>query len=220
MIFPLADCDLYTYWETHNSPLMDGLKNPQQDHMFWITAQITGIVSALTVIHNVGSAYNPSRNLGRHGDLKADNILCFQSSTGPYGTLVLSDFGLSSLRKQTTELREATRDKIMAFTPGYRPPECDMEHNIARSRRSDIWSLGCLLLEMACWILKGRNGLADFHHARTVVSPTTGVVSSVYFEVNQMDTADGKFEFGIKKEVTNVRQLSFSIVQPLLHSPH
>jgi serine/threonine protein kinase len=209
MLFPLADCDLYTFWETHDGPLMDGSKaSSPVDDMFWITTQITGLVSALTVIHNVGSAYHPNRGFGRHGDIKADNILCLQSCTNPRGTLVLSDFGLSSSHKETTQLRKSKDTVTIAFTPAYRPPECDIDLPKPISRLSDIWNLGCLLLEMACWILGGKDELTRFHSIRTVVSAATGAASSVYFEVKQ--TEGKNFEFRIKREVTNVGQLSSS----------
>lgn len=205
MLFPLADCDLYTFWETNDGPLMGGSKTSTTDDMLWISTQITGLVSALTVIHNVGAAHHPDRPFGRHGDIKSDNVLCFPSCTHPRGILVLSDFGLSSSHRVNTANRKNTTTKTMAFTPAYRPPEYDIKFaNKATSRRSDIWSLGCLLLEMICWILGGKDSLTKFHSFRTVVSAATGAASSVYFEAHQ--TEGENYEFSVKKEVRWVRQ--------------
>ena len=42
------------------------------------------------------------------------------------------------------------------MTPEYRTPEVDTE-NLGVSRTFDIWGLGCVIAEMACWILGGNN---------------------------------------------------------------
>jgi len=203
LILPLATCDLYTFWEIHDGPLMTSVSKAPTADLLWVATQITGLVSALTVIHNVGPAYSPGRPYGRHGDIKSDNILCFPSPINSLGTLVLSDFGLSSSHKQNTDKREKTGEKTVAFTPAYRPPESDIESRLqGASRRSDIWSFGCLLLEMACWILGGKDALINFHSIRTVVSAATGAASSVYFEVNKLE--DTTHEFRVKKEVIEV----------------
>jgi serine/threonine protein kinase len=162
----------------------------------WITAQILGIVDAIALLHK--------ENI-RHGDIKPENILCFQSTTDSTMNLVLADFGLGRLHNLPTQLR-GQHTVTMAFTIAYRAPESDMYGEV-RSRAYDIWGLGCLFLEMAGWIL-GR--LDELQRIRR-----KGGVEEAFFDV---DTADqflaypGRMHdrqglFSIKPEVTRVSEV-------------
>ncbi len=44
----------------------------------------------------------------------------------------------------------------------YEPPEAEVGQNEPRSRRYDVWSMGCIYLEFAIWLLRGENGLQRF----------------------------------------------------------
>lgn len=69
------------------------------------------------------------------------------------------------------------------------------ESRRATSRSYDIWSLGCVFLEMAAWILGDLRGLEMARMNKGVEEP--------FFEAQQ--TVDGKYLFSIKKSVTEVR---------------
>ncbi|TPX17029.1 uncharacterized protein E0L32_012321 [Thyridium curvatum] len=83
-------------------------------------------------------AYLHQQNV-RHNDIKPQNILVLDSR------VYLSDFGTS--RAWGTEGESTTRGKHSGYTPRYCAPET-LETG-ARNTASDIWSLGCVFLEMA-----------------------------------------------------------------------
>lgn len=122
--------------------------------------------------------------------------MCFESVVDLRKTLVLTDFGLSSLHKVDTAQRRHPTE-VGAVTLVYRAPESDMkdESRRATSRSYDIWSLGCVFLEMAAWILGDLRGLEMARMNKGVEEP--------FFEAQQ--TVDGKYLFSIKKSVTEVR---------------
>ena len=80
-----------------------------------------------------------------HGDLKPENILRFKQDSQWLGKLQISDLGLAKQHQERTSLREvATAEKLGSTR--YEPPESytDRETKKARSRRYDIWSMGCI----------------------------------------------------------------------------
>ncbi|KAK3316874.1 kinase-like domain-containing protein [Apodospora peruviana] len=198
LIFPWAERDLESYWEEYNGPLMSGRSN--EDNMFWIAKQITGITSALAHIHNPGPVSSSNRKYGRHGDIKPSNILCFRTNVEDQKTLVLTDFGSTSLNSQLS--RSNIPARYLPRSPTYRAPECDMEGGLI-SRSSDIWQLGCVLLEMAAWILGGWAEVDRFTKCRTT-EEITDIRSDCFFQILHKDD---KFSFEVKPQVTSVRQV-------------
>ena len=116
-----------------------------------------GLASALEALHEVNC---------RHGDLKPDNILNFKNDKGE-SVLVIADLGVSKFHNVVTGLRpDETRTK--ATTPSYEGPEV-YEHEgkgVARSRTYDIWSMGCIFLEFAIWLLYDCKAILSFRDSR------------------------------------------------------
>jgi serine/threonine protein kinase len=83
----------------------------------------------------------------RHKDIKPENILVEEG-----GNVLLTDFGISHNWSET--LRTTTRGPT-ARTSIYCAPEVTDEEE-SRSSSSDIWSLGCVFLEMAT-VLQGNS---------------------------------------------------------------
>ncbi|KAI3336957.1 kinase-like domain-containing protein [Xylariaceae sp. AK1471] len=167
LLFPWADGNLHDFWQR---------EHPTDDHTLyiWMAEQCYGIARGLSFIHN----YQPSWDkfklprqeremmFGRHGDLKPQNILYFRRSgaLNDMGTLKIADFGLSRFHSHHTGTRSKNRG--LAVSPTYRPPECDAVAVRSISRSFDIWTLGCIYLEFVVWLLYGAEGLRAFSEDR------------------------------------------------------
>lgn len=99
--------------------------------------------------------------------MKPENILCFDDLSKEHSgqihscILVIADVGLSRSHDKLTEFRKgATRTK--SGTIKYEPPETELQPNEPRSRRYDVWSLGCIYLEFFIWLLYGPEELDHF----------------------------------------------------------
>ncbi|KAK4212329.1 kinase-like domain-containing protein [Rhypophila decipiens] len=119
----------------------------------------------------------------RHGDLKAENLLLFPSTTGADGasrdpsqdyTIKISDFGLSGF-----DPIENPKGRI---TGSYAPPESET-HPVIYGNLCDVWSLGCLYLEFIVWYFGGKELLETFIKLRNQ-EPTCR-----FFETYPLDQA-------------------------------
>ncbi|WQF87646.1 Putative protein kinase [Colletotrichum destructivum] len=103
----------------------------------------------------------PATENWRHGDLKPQNILKVGNSTW-LGTLKIADLGLAKQHQLFTHLRDnPTNTKFT--TQHYEAPEVIISSNVPRSRRYDIWSMGCIIFEFVVWLLYGRDTLLAFY---------------------------------------------------------
>lgn len=184
LLFPLADCNLREYWQLR--PLA------QQDitQLRWFSAQILGLAHALDSAHGIGL---------RHGDIKPENILLILGPEAGLGRLVIADFGIARHHQVETRLRDVTTRKDL-FTANYRPPEFDMAVDI-RSRKEDVWSLGCVLLEAACWMLQGPLGVARLEKRRYSSPAREGA----FWEVETKGKTEHLKTFRVKEGVRQVR---------------
>lgn len=164
MIFPWADGNLREFWEENPSPA------PSEDLARWMAKQFHGIADGLNAIHTLPH-YNSvlrrarlnSRDpkmmtlVGRHGDIKPENILRFGGDTSTnnhsWGILKISDFGLADIHRKVSE--RVQPQAILAKTPTYRAPESDGKDDECVAPPYDIWTLGCLYLEFITWYLLG-----------------------------------------------------------------
>ena len=96
-----------------------------------------------------------------HFDLKPSNILVDRSSPNPLKfDLIISDFGLAHI-KDTTSGSSDTRDR--GGDEAYAPPECMLDK---QSRKYDIWSLGCIFLEVLTFLVMSYDGVRALDAAR------------------------------------------------------
>ncbi|ETS75647.1 hypothetical protein PFICI_12591 [Pestalotiopsis fici W106-1] len=153
-IFPWTDGGtLQDFWRTP-------MKELTQEHVLWALQQMHGLVSALQALHAVFKC--------RHGDLKPQNILCFGKDDKI--TFKIADFGISKIHDMPTMYRKVATTNL-AFTASYQGPEIEFERAAPndqqpRSRKYDIWSLGCVFLEFSVWLLHGPEAMAEFDIAR------------------------------------------------------
>ncbi|KAF2796626.1 hypothetical protein K505DRAFT_373045 [Melanomma pulvis-pyrius CBS 109.77] len=182
LIFPWADSDLRGYWELNRPPYNaeTGTMNPGL--MQWISKQIVGLTSGLHSIHNQRS----DMKLERHGDLKPENILWFKSEKNQEGVLVIADLGISMIHRKANRSNQPSKD--IPHTPDYRAPECDQKGG-SISRAHDIWTLGCLFLEMVCWTLGGIQMVNDFSADREkVLYLGSRVNTNIFFDIKHVES--------------------------------
>jgi serine/threonine protein kinase len=184
LIFPYAHCNLRQYWQ--HTPIPDFT----QATIFWVLQGCRFVASALLMVHEKKSTREfavsaiessssgvgvsgledgtQTRIYGRHGDIKAENILWFQKNDDSAGVLVVADFGLMAFH--TKDTRSDVPAKHITGSPSYEPPECFLHHSKI-SRAFDIWSLGCLYLEFVSWLVCGWKHLQRFHKVREMRGP-------------------------------------------------
>ncbi|KAG7415186.1 Cyclin-dependent kinase-like 4 [Fusarium oxysporum f. sp. rapae] len=195
-IFPAAEYDLLMYWKIHPCPLVNPA-SANSEGLLWLTEQIRNLVGALAHIHEGKKAHMDTEAMfGRHGDIKPANILWFRSRKEKRGVFIVSDFGIADAHKEET--RSIIPGADLPVTPRYRAPECDVRDGRI-SRAYDVWSLGCVLLEMTCWIL-GANELRE-RFKEILVSPyITGVKTDIYFDIHWLGPGGG-YRLGVKEQI-------------------
>lgn len=102
---------------------------------------IFGILKPLYHLHSHGVC---------HLDLKPENILLAYDvdvNNISHYDIRICDFGLVSMAKSPEESKEVIRKGYACGTPGFFAPEMILE-NMFEGRRADMWSLGCILLEV------------------------------------------------------------------------
>ncbi|KAI0490385.1 hypothetical protein F4859DRAFT_520201 [Xylaria cf. heliscus] len=189
LLFPWADGgNLATYWEKHDNTRRD------KEIVQWIIGQFVGICSALVVLHADGNSgyviyYNSYIRLilcSRHGDLKPENILLFGDG-GNRGCLKIADMGLSTFHESAlnTMQRRIIKGKFTDTPSGtfrYEPPEMhkNRPNQNTRSGQYDIWSMGCIMLELLVWLLYGYEAIRKFRAATPQFWETTANGTNYY----------------------------------------
>ncbi|KAH6981724.1 kinase-like domain-containing protein [Ilyonectria sp. MPI-CAGE-AT-0026] len=155
VLFPWADGgNLGDLWKRE-----DGKRTRELTR--WSLGQMLGISEALSALH--------SKNC-RHGDLKPENVLHFKKGSEDPGTLVIADVGVSKFHQQATNMRSEPTD-TRATTPIYEAPEAQPDVKDPRSRRYDMWSMGCMFLEHIVWLLYGHDAMLRFRNSRKSTDP-------------------------------------------------
>ena len=123
---------------------------------------ICGLCSAIDTVHSFSISELNLRMIGCHHDIKPRNILVDGRN------FILADFGLARLKLAT----ESSKSDFVTGPAWYLSPECDdvedtfEKHTI--SRPSDIWSFGCILLELLTYLVKGADAIATFQQRRKI----------------------------------------------------
>ena len=161
MLFPYAQCNLREYMRKRRF-------REREEDILWFLEQLHGLASALKMIHDLTNEEDlaepsspmlqpPSpvlppgeRRSGWHHDLKPENILFFWHTDPPRGNFRISDWGsgkVNTYRSGKTSINTPSP----TGTPTYEPPEVMVEGKT--SRPYDVWSLGCVFLELLVWAL-------------------------------------------------------------------
>ncbi|RDW58909.1 hypothetical protein BP6252_13385 [Coleophoma cylindrospora] len=151
LVFPWADGgNLENYWRDFANGLL------VVEDLHWIIGQFVGLCSALEELH-VGNV--------RHGDLKPENILWFKTREEEEACLKIADMGLTTFHEKdaNTNIRKDPT-QTPSGTSRYEPPEMDAKKRETRSREYDIWSMGCIMLELLVFLIYGYDELKTFRH--------------------------------------------------------
>ncbi|KAH7317938.1 kinase-like domain-containing protein [Rhexocercosporidium sp. MPI-PUGE-AT-0058] len=198
LLFPYADSNLREYWRANPVPVFT------YDNVFWVLQQCRAITSGLYVVHEQrythassgNSNHNKQCRYGRHGDLKAENILWFRKGS-EFGQLVIADFGLMDCHELSTR-SDIPADGITG-SPSYEPPELTLHGSISRSY--DIWTLGCLYLELITWLVSGWEALERFPDARREqVSQEPHFVDDTFFTIMADNSPGAQLKYAIIRD--------------------
>ena len=155
LIFPWADMDMSDWMRPHNAQPPHHLRGPEepQRRKEYLYETIMSLISAVTYLHcEINGTFTS------HHDLKPQNILLFGEQWR------ICDFGMTRLRS----LDEGSQTERKLGTYAYHPPEY-ADNSVKKHGRSfDIWSMGCIIVELAVLIVYGWESkrLAAFEEER------------------------------------------------------
>ncbi|KAL8792076.1 MAG: hypothetical protein Q9195_005331 [Heterodermia aff. obscurata] len=165
MLFPYAECNLRQYMERHTlSPLT-------KRNVLWLLAQFQGLSRAIRGIHNLNPETGTNllapqqgpRQSGWHHDLKPENILYFEEIAPKAGSFKIADFGSGKVHTYRSGTG-SHNTRSPNGTPTYEPPE--VVKNGETSRRYDMWSMGCVFIEMLIWAVYDYDSVKSFGDSR------------------------------------------------------
>lgn len=114
--------------------------------------------------------------LGYHFDLKPANILVYDEEDGENNILKISDFGQAKFSVRFGDSRTTNP----GGTDTYAAPEAITDSESRLNTRYDIWSLGCIFLELVTFLLRKYEGVQEFENARR--KQVNRQISSRYFD--------------------------------------
>lgn len=195
MLFPYAQCNLGE-WMQQNQPQVN-----RKEHLLWLLDQFKGLASALKQIHDLSVDSPVSGPLllqppsptaqrdhksGWHHDLKPENILYFFETRPPRGSFRIADWGSG---KVNTYRSGSIGTETPSGTLTYEPPDFMLEGKT--SRPYDVWSLGCVFLELLVWALSGSeaiNSFRDDREARRDLSSSSQSTDDAFWQRNDDGT--------------------------------
>jgi serine/threonine protein kinase len=161
MLFRCADCNLRTYMTQNPSPKWT------KANLLAIIPQMAGLADGLSHIHNLGPAnlqpedlgnstragHRRSHQAGYHHDLKLGNILVTTNKDTGQLLFSISDFGSARIGQifSGSERPSQFTKNPYPGDPVYGAPDVLLEGK--NSRPYDMWSMGCILLELITWMV-------------------------------------------------------------------
>ncbi|KAF2441713.1 kinase-like protein [Karstenula rhodostoma CBS 690.94] len=202
MIYELASCDLEEFMRDRPKPS----RHPELTHA-WLAQQLAGLSGALKVVHNPQGLLNvPNANTTRTGymhDIKPENILVFIYQ-GKVCILRLSDFSCAKVVEIVATIsgkRDSYKTGSKPGTPTYRAPEISEN---ASSRPYDMWSLGCVFLELLVWYLEGYEALEKFRDSREGSALPNGMTDEGFY--HKASTGETQLREPVLRKIDELRR--------------
>ena len=183
LIFPCAktNLDQYIRYSRYGAPSDHSNRpelSPLWDQLLHISKALDRIINYCPkVAKGRDTCQQDTRRLehryGYHFDLKPANILVESS-----GKLIITDFGQATFKDMSGSSKVTGR----GGTPAYAPPEAD-GNDFKSNRKYDIWSLGCIFLEVCAFITHGFVGVQDFDEVKSARDPSSRVRDDRFFRV-------------------------------------
>lgn len=157
-LFPWADGgNLLDLWKSRDNH--QDRSDIARRHIPEIVSQLVGLTSALARLHAFSHSDESSY---RHGDLKPENILVFDTNNPNFlGFWKMADLGLARYHMVATGDRLYVTSNSGAGTISYQPPESVHANSAPTSRLYDIWSMGCIILQLMTWLLYGTSEIDE-----------------------------------------------------------
>jgi serine/threonine protein kinase len=210
LLFPLADCNLKACFESEQHV-------GETQYFKWMLEQLIGLASGILTIHNGSTSeltVPGTEKIGYHHDLKPENILLsrrpregepkFGAAEMDYGRLQICDFGLGRFRDPAT----GSKSFNIKGTPAYAAPESKSEKQ--QSRPYDIWSFGCIVLEILIWLVRGHQGRKEFlsskcvtFHQSEISTSDTGQPTSAQSNIDGAVSSDSYWVLEGKDYIVN-----------------
>ncbi|KAL8747676.1 MAG: hypothetical protein Q9190_000472 [Brigantiaea leucoxantha] len=197
MLFPYAQSNLRQYMQRYQY-------DPQvKETNLWLLNRFRDLALAIKAIHNLtpdrsqepvhtlSAPPSGMRKSGWHHDLKPENILFFPEYAlrnptdsdwdAGSGTFSIADFGSG---KVSTYRSGSANTRSPNGTLTYEPPEATIEG--ATSRPYDVWSLGCVFLEMLIWAFFGCSSVSSFTNDRhDKKDPERALMTDAFWQINE-----------------------------------
>jgi serine/threonine protein kinase len=181
MLLPCAKTNLAEFLRNEPHPELTN------ENVHWLLSQLQGLAEGMRRIHNLNPGFGPAaltannqpdrkpRRLGFHHDIKPQNILLFANDNvkdrDPPMTQLhckISDFGAARIHEvlsQPKAKESPQHSSLVRGDPVYGAPDRAIKNKT--SRPYDVWSLGCVFLEILLWTF-GLEGcdLTEFEEER------------------------------------------------------
>ena len=227
MIYELAECNLEEFIQKTKHPKDDPTLNNA-----WLIEQMCGLAGALRAVHtqeedgkhtsndnmlDVPKAPKARSRSGYIHEIKPDNILVFL-----YGASVhwfrLSDFSCAKFADFVASISGQHVNSHLTTsktgTPDFRPPESMKGET---SRPYDLWSLGCVYLELFVWFLKGYPSLQAFRAKRRRLVKPNGVEDEAFYFTDEV-SANPRVQLrsAVEDEISQLSTICPPDLKPLL----
>ena len=133
-----------------------------------LLSNASALAKALEFLHSGQWNKKDGNWIGCHMDLKPSNILILKTETNT--TWKISDLGISRFQHDPHDSRQlhlATKETTKTYARRsngkYQAPEVHLKNRIGR--KSDIWSMGCILIVITVRVVQSLDGLAGFTDA-------------------------------------------------------